>query len=63
MKKNILIVLILMVQQLAMAQNPICPIGTYIADPTSRDWPDGKCSFMVQPMMVSVTGALTNMTF
>ncbi|MBC7914336.1 MAG: family 43 glycosylhydrolase [Pyrinomonadaceae bacterium] len=24
------------------AQNPICPIGTYIADPTARVWPDGK---------------------
>jgi hypothetical protein len=42
MKKNILIVFILMVQQLTMAQNPICPIGTYIADPTARVWPDGK---------------------
>lgn len=26
----------------AMAQNPICPIGTYIADPTARVWDDGK---------------------
>lgn len=42
MKKNIVIVFILMVQQLAMAQNPICPIGTYIADPTARVWSDGK---------------------
>jgi arabinoxylan arabinofuranohydrolase len=24
------------------AQNPICPIGTYIADPTARVWADGK---------------------
>lgn len=24
------------------AQNPICPIGTYIADPTARVWQDGK---------------------
>lgn len=24
------------------AQNPICPLGTYIADPTARVWPDGK---------------------
>lgn len=31
-----------MVKQLALAQNPICPIGTYIADPTFRVWPDGK---------------------
>ncbi|NJK96843.1 MAG: glycosyl hydrolase family 43, partial [Bacteroidales bacterium] len=25
-----------------LAQNPICPIGTYIADPTARVWADGK---------------------
>lgn len=25
-----------------MPQNPICPIGTYIADPTARVWADGK---------------------
>ena len=24
------------------AQNPICPIGTYIADPSARVWKDGK---------------------
>ena len=27
---------------LVVAQNPICPIGTYIADPTARVWQDGK---------------------
>ncbi len=27
---------------LLSAQNPICPIGTYIADPTARVWQDGK---------------------
>lgn len=25
-----------------MAQNPICPIGTYLADPTARVWSDGR---------------------
>jgi hypothetical protein len=25
-----------------ISQDPICPIGTYIADPTARVWADGK---------------------
>jgi hypothetical protein len=25
-----------------ISQNPICPIGTYIADPTARVWADSK---------------------
>lgn len=42
MKRNFIMILILIVQGSAFAQNPICPIGTYIADPTARLWKDGR---------------------
>lgn len=34
--------LLFLLNSIAYAQNPICPIGTYIADPTARVWADGK---------------------
>jgi hypothetical protein len=36
------IAIVLCVNSYLFAQNPICPIGTYIADPTARVWHDGK---------------------
>jgi hypothetical protein len=42
MKKSLITAIALIFQGFVMAQNPICPIGTYIADPTARVWPDGK---------------------
>jgi hypothetical protein len=41
MKIQFILVLLLITGGL-LAQNPICPIGTYIADPTARVWADGK---------------------
>lgn len=32
----------MLIRFFGFAQNPICPIGTYIADPTARVWKDGK---------------------
>lgn len=42
MRKGILVFVVLITAIIGYAQNPICPIGTYIADPTARIWPDGK---------------------
>ena len=42
MKRNLIIIFILIIHVSAFAQNPICPIGTYIADPTARVWKDGR---------------------
>ena len=42
MKKNTIYLLLLLVGKFALAQNPICPPGLNIADPTSRVWKDGK---------------------
>lgn len=35
-------ILLLLVSKVATAQNPICPPGLNIADPTTRVWKDGK---------------------
>jgi arabinoxylan arabinofuranohydrolase len=42
MKNVILALSILLAALVTNAQNPICPIGTYIADPTARVWADGN---------------------
>ncbi len=42
MKKLLLLLGCLVAQSQLMAQNPICPIGTYVADPTARVWDDGR---------------------
>ncbi len=42
MLKSFFLLLLLSFGANSYAQNPICPIGTYIADPTARVWPDGK---------------------
>ena len=42
MKRNFLIIMILAAGGSLSAQNPICPIGTYIADPAARVWEDGR---------------------
>ncbi len=42
MKKIILQISVLLSTFIGYSQNPICPIGTYIADPTARVWSDGK---------------------
>jgi arabinoxylan arabinofuranohydrolase len=36
------LVLLFLAKAIVVSQNPICPIGTYIADPTARVWQDGK---------------------
>ncbi len=39
----LLITLIIVTSNLKLsAQNPVCPIGTYVADPTARVWKDGN---------------------
>ena len=42
MKKNYLTTLFLLFCGFGIAQNPICPPGLNIADPTTRVWKDGK---------------------
>ncbi|MBN1387992.1 MAG: family 43 glycosylhydrolase [Bacteroidales bacterium] len=42
MKHIIYTVFILLFCHLASAQNPICPPGVYIADPSARVWDDGR---------------------
>lgn len=42
MKRLIFLILILLLACSVIAQNPVCPIGTYIADPTARVWNDGR---------------------
>lgn len=43
MKSNYLLLILLFYINLnSKSQNPICPIGTYIADPTGRVWNDGN---------------------
>ncbi len=36
------LILIFLINSLCFAQNPICPPGVFIADPTARIWPDGR---------------------
>jgi arabinoxylan arabinofuranohydrolase len=38
----VFIATLLTISSNVISQNPICPIGTYIADPTARVWADGK---------------------
>lgn len=42
MKKNYLSTLLFIICSFGIAQNPICPPGLNIADPTTRVWKDGK---------------------
>lgn len=42
MKITILIFLLILMCSGIKSQNPICPIGYYIADPTARVWEDGN---------------------
>lgn len=42
MKRIVIIFLLLGIVKLAYNQNPICPPGLNIADPTARVWKDGK---------------------
>jgi beta-xylosidase len=42
MKRFLLISLLVSVIQAVLPQNPICPAGVYIADPSARVWNDGK---------------------
>ena len=39
---TIMVILTFLIQWSLNAQNPICPPGVYIADPTARVWADGK---------------------
>ena len=42
MKRNFFYLLFLLVSTVTFGQNPICPPGLNIADPTTRVWKDGK---------------------
>jgi len=42
MKKNTLLLLLLIYFEMLTAQNPICPPGLNIADPSARVWNDGR---------------------
>lgn len=42
MKSYIILVLLFLVFKISTAQNPICPPGLNIADPTARVWKDGR---------------------
>ena len=42
MKRIPFCLLFLVICSFAMAQNPICPPGLNICDPTARVWKDGK---------------------
>ena len=42
MKHITLYLLFLLIVKFAIAQNPVCPPGLNIADPTARVWKDGK---------------------
>ncbi len=42
MEKKIILLNMLILGLIGHSQNPICPIGTYIADPTARVWSDGN---------------------
>lgn len=42
MKRTTYTVLVLLFCYLGSAQNPICPPGVYIADPSARVWDDGR---------------------
>jgi len=42
MKRLLLISLLISVIQAVLPQNPICPPGIYLADPSARVWNDGK---------------------
>jgi hypothetical protein len=41
-KYFVTILLVAVFAQIVLAQNPILPIGTYIADPSARVWDDGR---------------------
>jgi len=42
MKRNSFILLLFVIFKSLTAQNPICPPGLNIADPTARVWKDGR---------------------
>lgn len=50
--KRILAIFMLGACVLASARNPICPMGVYIADPSSRVAPDGKVSVYADDVLL-----------